>query len=763
MPQPSRDSGSAARLRVLLVGHPNCGKTTLFNALTGLKQSVGNWSGVTVTGTRGTLTHRGRTIDLIDLPGTYALTGERPQDEQATAAAVAARDYDLIVNIVDAAAPERSLYLTAQILESQAVPSGVPVVIALNRTDRAAAAGLTIDPAALALALGCPVVPLVATRGDGLRDLCDAVIGSRGAAPPPFPLYPRDLVGRLGSGSDRWAAITRLENAPAGAESDDGTVLALGAARHAFIAKVAASAVRRHSPARTSLSDRIDRVALHPWFGVPVFLGAVYLMFLWTIHVGGAFVDAVDGVAGALLVDGLGQALAAAGAPPWLILGLADGLGRGVQTIATFIPIIACLYLFLSSLEQSGYMARAAVVMDRFMRRIGLPGKAFVPLIVGLGCNVPAVMATRTLEEDEDRLATIAMTPFMSCGARLPVYVLFAAAIFPATGQNLVFVLYLTGIAVAVLTGFLLKKTLFSGAAPPLVIELPAYQAPAPGPVLRRTWDRVTAFVIDAGRVIVPVVMVLSVLNAVTADGRIVREGADTTLLAGIGRAATPLFAPMGIAEDNWPATVGLFTGVFAKEAVVGTLNALYTAETGEDTTPADVPAAVAEALATIPANLGALGQAMLDPLGLDIGDPRDLAATAAAQEVNAATFGVLRSKFDGAAGAFAYLVFILLYAPCVATVAAMRREAGRGWTLFVLGWSTGMGYLVATLTYQAATFARHPAASALWIAGLSAAFALVVLALRRTGASPRWKAALATLPAGCPGSIACGKKGGCH
>ncbi|MBI5163405.1 MAG: ferrous iron transport protein B [Magnetospirillum sp.] len=713
-----------------LIGRPNCGKTTLFNALTGERQWVGNWPGVTVEGVHGAFEHLGRCLQVVDLPGAYTLSGTRSLDEEVAAEFLAAGRARVVINVVDAATLERSLYLTAQVLESQGGAGGVPVIVALNRMDKAAADGVTVDIAALAAALGCPVVAMSVARGEGVENLKQAVaLALSDGQPPPFPAYPEGLLALLGGGGARrrWAAIRAVEDGrDEGAHVD---ALALGAARHAFAAAASHRAVTRTQTSRRNVTDRLDAVLLHPALGVLGFLLAMYLMFLWTINLGGAFVDAFDGVAGALFETGLAAVVEGHGAPSWLVL-LAEGAGRGARTMAAFIPLVAFLYAFLAFLEESGYMARAAVVMDRFMRRIGLPGKAFVPLVVGFGCNVPAVMAARTLDDIEDRKATIAMTPFISCGARLPVYALFAAVFFPDNAQDLVFALYLIGIAVAVFTGFVLKRTVFSGEAPPLLIELPPYHWPRLGPVVRRALDRVVSFVKDAGTVVVPVVMLLTVLNAVTLDGRVVRSGAEPqTVLAEAARLATPLLAPIGVAPDNWQATVGLFTGLFAKEAVVGTLAALYaTAPGAAGEAPRSVSVLVAAALATIPANLGGLWQSLLDPLGL----AKEVQAGAGRLDAGAAR--ALEKGFDGTAGAFAYLVFVLLYAPCVATVAAIRREAGGRWTLFVLGWTTVMGFTGATLAYQGAPLPRHPGASLAWIAGALAVVAVAVVILRRHG-----------------------------
>ena len=483
---------------VALIGRPNCGKTTLFNALTGERQWVGNWPGVTVEGICGRFEHDGARVEVVDLPGAYTLTGTRSLDEEVAAEALAGRRASVVVNVVDAAALERHLYLTAQVLESQG-DGGVPVIVALNRMDRAAAEGVTVDVAALSAALGCPVVPLSASRGEGVEAVKEAVLAAHGGRPPPFPPYPPDLVALLASRQpDRWMAIRTLEDSDD--EADHADALALSAARHAFAAGLARRSVARAVSRRRRLTDRIDGVMLHPWLGVAAFLAVMYLMFVWTIHVGGAFIDAFDGVVGALLETGLAGWLHDAGAPALAVM-LAEGGARGARTLAAFIPLVACLYLFIAVLEETGYMARAAVVMDRFMRAIGLPGKAFVPLVVGLGCNVPAVMAARTLEDEEDRKATIAMTPFMSCGARLPVYALFAATFFPSSGQNLVFALYLIGILVAVFTGFVLKRAVFGGEAPPLLLELPAYHVPRLSAITRRAGDRVASFEIGRAHV----------------------------------------------------------------------------------------------------------------------------------------------------------------------------------------------------------------------------------------------------------------------
>lgn len=483
------------------------------------------------------------------------------------------------------------------------------------------------------------------------------------------------------------------------------------------------------------MSDRIDQVVLHKLFGVPLFLLVMYLMFMFTINFGGAFIDFFDAVAGAFFVQGFTQILNAMDLPEWSVLILAQGLGGGIQVVATFIPIITCLYLFLSFLEDSGYMARAAFVMDRFMRSIGLPGKAFVPMIVGFGCNVPAVMATRTLESERERKLTILMNPFMSCGARLPVYVLFAAAFFPSNGQNLVFALYLIGILMAIATGLIMKHSLLSGESSGFMMEMPTYHIPTFKGISLRTWDRVKLFIRDAGRVIIVMVMVLNVLNSIGTDGSFGNEDSEHSLLSVMGKSLTPLFQPMGIEQQNWPATVGIFTGVQAKEVVVGTLNSIYTRMSleGASIEPEefDLLQALNAALATIPHNLSALSNLLLDPLGLNSANIQSLESTATDLNVASGIFGVMADRFNGQAGAFAYLLFILLYFPCVATIGAIAREAGKAWAMFVAFWSTSVAYICAVLFYQSANLTEHPTTASVTIALIIAYAFLLFMALR--------------------------------
>jgi ferrous iron transport protein B len=746
----------AQELTIAIAGNPNCGKSALFNALTGIRQTTGNWPGVTVERKAGRCTIDDREVTVVDLPGIYSFDAESV-DETVTRDYLLSRDADLIINVIDAANLERNLYFTVQLLEM-----GVPLVVALNMMDVARKRGIDIDADELSRRLGCQVVPIVATSGEGMSALKAQILAVADAqSPPGYPLAFDEVVEQAvdqllpmleaePEANRRWLALKLLEDAENRSLDDamasevdavrsavedrhGGDIgLAIADSRYTHAHALARAASSTSSGPRRTFSDRIDTLVLGRWTGIPLFLGVMYLMFLFTINIGGAFIDLFDGVAAALFVDGFGELISAAGGPDWMRMLLADGVGAGLQVVATFIPIITALYLFLSFLEDSGYMARAAFVMDRSMRAIGLPGKAFVPLIVGFGCNVPAIMATRTLDNVRERKLTILMNPFMSCGARLPVYALFAAAFFPHSGQNIVFALYLTGIAVAVLTGLAMKKSLLPGNSSGFVMELPPYHLPTVRGVLLRAWDRVRLFVREAGQVIVLMVIALNVLNAIGTDGSFGNEDSERSVLSGVARTVTPLFEPMGLREDNWPAVVGVFSGVLAKEVVVGTLDNLYTrlATDGADPTdepPFDLAAALRDAVATVPANLAAVSAAITDPLGLEVVDARD----AASHGVNDVVFGAMHARFDGQAGAFAYLLFVLLYFPCVATIAVIRRETGTAWAAFVATWSTAIAYYTATVFYQAATYARHPQSSLAWIIGLTLMLAFAIVSLR--------------------------------
>ena len=688
--------------RIALIGNPNCGKTTLFNALTGSHQKVGNWPGVTVEKKIGTFTAEKRDCLIVDLPGIYSLEQDYlGLDEKIARDYLTAGEFDVILNIIDAGNLQRNLILTQQLLEL-----GLPVVVAVNMLDVAEREGITVDTESLADHFGAPVAPIIASKQQGLDDLL-------------VQLFTADATGR------ETEVLTNEEFV--------GDKIIKRYQRAETIVNGAVQMV----PVEHTMNERLDKWVLNRWLGIPIFLVMMYLMFTVAVNVGAVFIDFFDVMFGALMVDTPRWFLESVNAPAWVIVLLADGLGGGIQLVATFIPVIGALFLCLSLLESSGYMSRAAFVVDRLMARIGLPGTAFVPLIVGFGCNVPAVMAARSLGRESDRLLTISMAPFMSCGARLTVYALFAAALFPTNGQNVVFGLYLLGIAMAVLTGSLFRKQIFDEEMTPSFQEMPTYHVPVLRNILLTSWFRLKSFVFRAGRTIVLVVIGLSFLNSVGSDGSFGNEDSEQSMLATLGKGMTPLFKPVGLKEDNWPATVGLFTGLFAKEAVVGTLDALYKDDSrtneGGGARP-DLLDAGKEALLTIKINGADLLSNLGDPLGIGIESDSSLASPAEAQGVAGATLTNMATQFGTQFAAFCYLVFILLYAPCVAVLGVIAKESGIRWMLLTFGWTTGLAYVTASCLYQLGTIADHPVSSLVWLAGSAVVSTIAVRLLRIVG-----------------------------
>lgn len=735
---------------ISLIGNPNCGKTTVFNALTGSRQRVGNWPGVTVDKKTGNFSYDGHDIEVVDLPGIYSVTPTSVSGEDE----VVARNYllsgeaQVVVNIIDASNLERNLYLTSQLIEM-----GVPVLVVVNMLDIAKQHKIKLDLKALENQLGCPVVGLIANRNKGVDELKKALVSffDKPVMTKVSVHYNEviekavaEISAKLSLGEkSRWFAVQLLEHTP-GIESlfeeeklkdvlkiveetdkhfEGNTDIEITNARYQLVSDIAEKVIVREGSVGATLTDRIDRIILNRWMGLPIFLLIMYVTFLFTQNFGAVFIDFFDILVGGIFVEGLGQLLASWGTPEWLTVFLSNGIGGGLQTISTFIPVVFFMFLFLAILEESGYMARAAFVMDRLMRALGLPGKAFVPLLVGFGCNVPAIMATRTMDRASDRIITVMMTPFMSCGARLPVYVLFATAFWPTNGQNLVFGLYLIGIAAAILTGYLLKRTALPGAAGAFVMEMPPYHIPTLKGVMIRTWDRVRTFMFRAGKVIVVIVACLAFLNSMGTDGTFGNEDSEKSVLSEIGKTIVPVFEPMGIQEENWPAAVGVFTGIFAKEAVVGTLNSLYdtlsvdqaqeaaaaAAEEPEGESSFSLSDTFSEAVGTIGENFAGLAGAFSDPLGISVGDLSDEAAAAEEQGVSLGTIDTIKTLFGSTSGVFAYLLMVLLYVPCVAAVAAIYREVGTKWTIFACAWTLALGYSAATIFYRVANFAAAP------------------------------------------------------
>ncbi|OEF24041.1 Fe(2+) transporter permease subunit FeoB [Vibrio rumoiensis] len=744
---------------ILTVGNPNSGKTTLFNGLTGAKQHVGNWAGVTVEKKTGFFEYRDTQFNLTDLPGIYSLDSANDAnsiDESIASSAISSMPADLIINVVDATSLERSLYMTLQLREL-----GRPMIIVLNKLDALHRERQEIDVKALQAELGCPVFILSAINlkqvakfkddllqvlqhpqpidgltldyGDKIENSIESLnaIWSKDSIILPRAMSIRALeqdslvVDNL-SDTDKAFCDQTVQRLNAELDLD----LAITNTKYNYLHQLCHKVRIIDSSLSKNFTEKLDQVVLNKWLGIPIFFAIMYLMFMFSINIGSAFIDFFDIGVGALLVDG-GHHLLDGHLPVWLVTVLADGLGGGIQTVATFIPVIACLYLFLSLLESSGYMARAAFVLDKVMQKIGLPGKAFVPLILGFGCNVPAIMATRTMDQERERKLSAAMAPFMSCGARLPVYTLFAAAFFPHDGQNVVFSLYLLGILAAVFTGLILKNTLYPGKSSSFIMEIPDYEIPTIRNIGLKTWQKLKRFVLGAGKTIVIVVAILSFLNSLGTDGTFGNEDSKNSVLSKVAQVATPVFAPMGIEQDNWPATVGIITGIFAKEAVVGTLNNLYS-DPADDAAEFNLTSSLKEALQSIPDNLAALS--FSDPLGIEVGNLADSNAAAAEQGVSSGIFGNLQAYFVTGGAAFAYLVFILLYTPCVAAMGAYAREFGAKFARFIGVWTMFLAYASATIYYQASSFSAHPVTSSAWIIGMVVIMLAVYVRLKQIG-----------------------------
>ncbi|SHO55905.1 Fe(2+) transporter permease subunit FeoB [Vibrio quintilis] len=726
------------KYKILTVGNPNSGKTTLFNGLTGAKQQVGNWAGVTVEKKTGKFSHAGNEFLLTDLPGIYALDSGNDShsiDESIASKSVLSHPADLIINVVDATCLERSLYMTLQLREL-----GRPMVVVLNKTDALKRERLTIDSAELEKVLGCPVYALSAHNKSQVKQFKESMHKALVQGIPHrelaldygeefesmlssvSPLFEDEEVSAralairaLGDDSlvlNRLTTESQREVTTTRQQSSLDVYLHVADVRYTFLHNQCQRIRKSQGKLGRRFTELADQVVLNKWAGIPFFFFVMYLMFMFSINIGSAFIDFFDISVGALLVDG-GHALLDNHLPVWLTTIIVDGIGGGIQTVATFIPVIACLYLFLAVLESSGYMSRAAFVLDKVMQKIGLPGKAFVPLVLGFGCNVPSIMATRTLDQERERRLSAAMVPFMSCGARLPVYALLAAAFFPESGQNIVFLLYLIGILVAVFTGIVLRHTIYPGSSDSLLMEMPDYEVPTLQNVLIKTWQKLKRFVLGAGKTIVLVVAMLSFLNSVGTDGSFGNEDSEVSVLSKVSQWVTPVFKPIGVEQHNWEATVGIITGIFAKEAVVGTLNSLYSTG-GDDEGEFDLAASLKEAVMTIPDNLSSLSYS--DPLGIEVGDLSDTATVAEDQGVDTSIFGNLKQNFNGESAAFSYLVFILLYTPCVAALGAYVREFGTRYTKFIAIWTFGLAYCLATLLNQAAHFGEHPVQSGIWI-----------------------------------------------
>jgi ferrous iron transport protein B len=747
---------------IAIAGNPNCGKTALFNSLTGSNQIVGNWPGVTVEKKEGQFKLDNHTIRVVDLPGIYALFANS-EDERAALDYLLKGEADLVVNILDATNLERNLFLTSQLMEK-----GVPMVLAVNMMDIAASRGVHVDLHKLEEILGVTAIGLTAVSPKScegfVNDLHKLLHNSR-ELPLPKPVKHSEVLeklideisvplkpvaDKLGA-SPRWTAVQYLEHSGRVLELADElgveiphdkieedlgeeVEFALADSRYSYARDIAKAVIRDNTNKRTR-TDKLDKLFLNRILGIPLFLIAMYLVFWFAVKVGSAFIDFFDILFGGIFVDGMTELLTKIGAPGVVVALLANGIGTGIQTVSTFIPVIFFMFLCLSFLEDSGYMSRAAFVADRFMRFLGLPGKAFVPMIVGFGCSVPALMGTRTLENKRERFLTLFLVPFMSCGARLPVYALFGAAFFGESAGTLVFGIYLTGIVIALIYGLLLRHTVFMGKESTFIMELPPYHLPKVRNLFRHAWLRLKEFVFRAGKIVLIMVTVLGFMGSVGIDGSFGNDNNEKSVLSAVGTVITPVFEPFGVERDNWPASVALFTGLFAKEAIVGTLNSLYAIEgTGDVAEPAadesfSLKSTVKEALVSVPANLVEVFTSIANPLGVK-------QAIEESEGGNEGAYKTMQAHFNlGRFQVLAYLLFILLYVPCLAAMGTAFRELGRFYGTLMMVFQTIIGWSLSVLFFQVTC--GHSTA---WIVTSVALLAGVVVALIVIGRDQRKK-----------------------
>lgn len=619
-----------ATLSVALTGNPNTGKTTIFNALTGARQKIGNWPGVTVDKKVGYLNHNDRAISVIDLPGTYSINA-RSAEEQIVIDYLLNDKPDIVVNVLDASNLERNLFLTLQLLEL-----GIPVILNLNMMDDAKKRGLKIHVKELEQQFGMPVVETVAKDNKSIKNLMDVFTEEALKNYKISPLIQAHI-----------AKVKELNRETKNKDKVEEEVIAL---RYALIDQIIAETVEK-SGASTSTTEKIDHILANGFLALPILLAIIYSVFEITFSwIGQPMADFIDEFIGETLTPWTEETLAGLEVADWLQSMVLDGVIAGVGGVLTFVPLIFTLFFCLSFLDGTGYMARVAFIMDPVMRRAGLTGKGVMPLIMGFGCAVPAIMGARALDSEKDRRIAMLVTPFLTCGAKLPVMALFAAIFFPENATNVVFSIYVAGVILAIVMAKVLNSTTFKSEDSTFLLELPPYRFPDMETVLLETWDKGKGFLIKAGTIIFAMSIVIWFLSSYNFGGSAEME---ESFLASIGAAISNLFIFHGFA--TWESGAAVLTGILAKEAVVSTMGVLYgVAEVAEEATEA--------------------AQQMQDSIGV--------------------AFSAL--------SAYAFMIFIALYTPCMTALGTIKKEfSSWKWMLFSAGYTFAVAWVVSLIVYQ--------------------------------------------------------------
>lgn len=718
-------------MRIMILGNPNAGKTSLFNALTNENKSVANWAGVTVGAYESILSFSPE-HQLIDLPGFYSLSvGQLTGLEmQFAAQQLLEQTPDLILNVINATQLERQLLLSSQLLELN-----IPMVIVVTHTDILQESGRALNTKKLNELLGVPVFSISNYKKNTMQQLTLDILNARDLKANPqimsWPATLKDFVDMAILPSQQLFSLRRLlESGELHHQQDNFSdefyeqhftkdfiekikiklqngidyELEMMDARYRFIHDICQKVLPRLETKRQKWTVTLDKILLNRYFGWPIFLSILWVFFTLAVDVGGALQQQLTTASDLFFNQIVNHWLVRYHLFSWLQWIIVHGLGQGVTTMLSFLPVMASMNLFLSLLESSGYMARVAFLFERIMRKIGLPGKAFLPLLIGFGCNVPAIMTARIVEGSRERLLTVLLSPFMSCSARLTIYAVFASLFFPQSGGWVVLSLYLLGVIMAILTGYILRRFWLTGKAMPLMIELPMYQIPHVKKLIKDVVLRLKLFMMRSGKVVIPFCMVLGSLQAALQSGMHITQFLQLVLWNMWVYGLHPILAPLGIGLENWPAAVGLLTGTMAKEIVIATLNTLYS----------ELPhvTLIAKQLTVPEVHQGIFGSFLnMSDVSMSVVSTRNFVWA-----------------FGNAKAAYAYLLFVLLYIPCISTMAIIRQEVGRFWQWFSLIWSLVLAYSISSLFYQLSIWREHPFQSTLWCLGMLLFWNMVVL-----------------------------------